>query len=301
MGSQFWWFYDILAVALTLFIIYLNAKRGFKKNFLIIIGYVLSVVVTSVTSAMLAEPVYTGLIRESNLYAFDQVLSDYDGTAVIQNALDEQEYGARFDEKKIDIYLSPAKADFEDELYRYVNQTCDYTVTTPTEFRNILRGAFIESFGSLMAKQMPLYARLSLEDKLADNDTLYVETMQHIYGETGSMRQITAYLEDTYVKDDCIRIINSFLFVAIFCCLMSLIAVLAKKLEPRIYFNIYPVVDHIAGGLLGILEALMLLCLLCIFLRLLFVTASDTMLVLNEETILKSRLFRYIYQLSGKL
>ena len=29
MGSQFWWFYDILAVALTLFIIYLNAKRGF--------------------------------------------------------------------------------------------------------------------------------------------------------------------------------------------------------------------------------------------------------------------------------
>ena len=109
------------------------------------------------------------------------------------------------------------------------------------------------------------------------------------------------YLEDTYVKDDCIRIINSFLFVAIFCCLMSLIAVLAKKLEPRIYFNIYPVVDHTAGGLLGILEALMLLCLLCIFLRLLFVTASDTMLVLNEETILKSRLFRYIYQLSGKL
>ena len=83
MGSQFWWFYDILAVALTLFIIYLNAKRGFKKNFLIIIGYVLSAVVTSVTSAMLAEPVYTGLIRESNLYAFDQVLSDYDGTAVI--------------------------------------------------------------------------------------------------------------------------------------------------------------------------------------------------------------------------
>lgn len=301
MGSQFWCFYDILAVALTLFIIYLNAKRGFKKNFLIIIGYVLSVVVTSVTSAMLAEPVYTGLIRESNLYAFDQVLSDYDGTAVIQNALDKQEYGAKFDEKKIDIYLSPAKADFEDELYRYVNQTCDYTVTTPTEFRNILRGAFIESFGSLMAKQMPLYARLSLEDKLADNDTLYVETMQHIYGETGSMRQITAYLEDTYVKDDCIRIINSFLFVAIFCCLMSLIAVLAKKLESRIYFNIYPVVDHTAGGLLGILEALMLLCLLCIFLRLLFVTASDTMLVLNEETILKSRLFRYIYQLSGKL
>ena len=301
MGSQFWWFYDILAVALTLFIIYLNAKRGFKKNFLIIIGYVLSVVVTSVTSAMLAEPVYTGLIRESNLYAFDQVLSDYDGTAVIQNALDKQEYGAKFDEKKIDIYLSPAKADFENELYRYVNQTCDYTVTTPTEFRNILRGAFIESFGSLMAKQMPLYARLSLEDKLADNDTLYVETMQHIYGETGSMRQITAYLEDTYVKDDCIRIINSFLFVAIFCCLMSLIAVLAKKLESRIYFNIYPVVDHTAGGLLGILEALMLLCLLCIFLRLLFVTASDTMLVLNEETILKSRLFRYIYQLSGKL
>lgn len=301
MGSQFWWFYDILAVALALFIIYLNAKRGFKKNFLIIIGYVLSVVVTSVTSAMLAEPVYTGLIRESNLYAFDQVLSDYDGTAVIQNALDEQEYGARFDEKKIDIYLSPAKADFEDELYRYVNQTCDYTVTTPTEFRNILRRAFIESFGSLMAKQMPLYARLSLEDKLADNDTLYVETMQHIYGETGSTRQITTYLEDTYVKDDCIRIINSFLFVAIFCCLMSLIAVLAKKLEPRIYFNIYPVVDHTAGGLLGILEALMLLCLLCIFLRLLFVTASDTMLVLNEETILKSRLFRYIYQLSGKL
>ena len=76
-------------------------------------------------------------------------------------------------------------------------------MTTPTEFRNILRRAFIESFGSLMAKQMPLYAGLSLEDKLADNDTLYVETMQHIYGETGSTRQITTYLEDTYVG--CIR------------------------------------------------------------------------------------------------
>ena len=39
MGSQFWWFYDILAVALALFIIYLNAKRGFKKNFLITIKF----------------------------------------------------------------------------------------------------------------------------------------------------------------------------------------------------------------------------------------------------------------------
>ena len=46
---------------------------------------------------------------------------------------------------------------------------------------------------------------------------------------------------------------------------------------------------------------MMLLCLLCMFLRLLFVTASDTMLVLNEETILRSRLFRYVYILSGKL
>lgn len=301
MGSQFWWFYDILAVAVIVFVICVNAKRGFKKNFLIIIGYILSAVIASVTSAMLAEPVYSGLIRESNLYTFDQILSDYDGTAVIQNALDKQQYGAKFDTEKIDIYLSPAKADFEDELYRYVNRTCGYTVTTPTEFRNILRKAFIESFGGLMAKQMPLYTRLSLEDQLADNDALYVETMQHIYGETGPMRQITIYLEDTYVKNDCIRIVNAFLFIAIFCCLMSMIALLARKLEHKFDFNIYPVVDRTAGGLLGILEALMLLCLLCMFLRLLFVTASDTMLVLNEETILESRLFRYIYLLSGKL
>lgn len=301
MGSQFWWFYDVLAVAVILLVIYANAKRGFKKNFLVMIGYILSAVVASVASAMLAEPVYSGVIRESNLTAFEQVLTEYDGTEAIRDALDEQRYGAQFDNKKIDVYLSPAKEDFEDGLYRYVNQTCDYTVTTPTEFRNILRGAFIESFGGLIAEQMPLYARLSLEEQLADNNALYVQTMQQIYGESGSRRQIASYLEDTYVKDDCIQIVNAFLFIAIFCCLMSIIAVIAKKMESRFYFNIYPFVDRVAGGLLGILEALMLLCLLCMFLRLLFVTASDTMLVLNEETILRSSLFRYVYILSGKL
>ena len=157
MGSQFWWFYDVLAVAVILLVIYANAKRGFKKNFLVMIGYILSAVVASVASAMLAEPVYSGVIRESNLTAFEQVLTEYDGTEAIRDALDEQRYGAQFDNKKIDVYLSPAKEDFEDGLYRYVNQTCDYTVTTPTEFRNILRGAFIESFGGLIAEQMPAY------------------------------------------------------------------------------------------------------------------------------------------------
>ena len=59
MGSQFWWFYDAFVIACVLLIIFTNAKRGFRKNFIVMIGYAACALIASISSVVLAEPIYS--------------------------------------------------------------------------------------------------------------------------------------------------------------------------------------------------------------------------------------------------
>lgn len=300
MGSQFWWFYDALVIAGVLFIIFTNAKRGFRKNFIIMMGYIVSILMASIGSAMFSSPVYQYAVRSSNLDAFSSVIKEYDASKEIISCVEGAGYGVTLEPAKVKGYLSPAYSTFDQDIYRYVVHRSGYVVATPTEFRTLLRTNFTERFGQVVNKYLPSYARRFLEAQMEENPELYIEVMQVICSKANS-DQIAEYLEDKLVKDGCLDVTSMFLFLAIFLLIMSFVAVFAKKMESRVNFNIHTSVDHIAGAVMGLIEALVMVCFVAVFLKLIFITTSTDLMVLNVETVEHTKLFRYFYQLDNLL
>lgn len=298
MGSQFWWIYDILVIVILIATVVSNAKRGFQKNFLIIIGYTISSIVAALTSGIMAETVYTSVMRGSNLEGFEECIRTYDAAQAFYDVINEQEYGATLDLKTVEAYLLPDNDDYEDKLYAYVKNSARYQFSTKTAFSNLLRDEFLESFGGLMKKELPLYAYKSMYADIMEDGTLYQTSVQLICGDD-SVHSIAEYLEDTFVREEAIHTAHLFLFLAIFLFCMCIFALVANILQKSVYLNIHAHTDHLAGGFLGLVEAVVFLCLLTVFIRLV-VDASDMDTVLfNDVTIQSTRIFRHLYDRIG--
>lgn len=296
MGSQFWWFFDALVIACVLFVIFTNAKQGFRKNFIMMIGYAVCALIASGTSILLAEPIYQYSVRESNVEAFTSAIKEYDATEEIIACVGEASHTQDLEAVKINSYLTPAYSTFDQDIYNYVNKRCGYVVSTPSEFRSLLRENFIEVFGGKMSKHLPSYASEAMENTIREEPDVYLEVMQAMYGEN-TVEQAAEYLEDVLVKNTCLNITAMFLFLGTFLVLMSFVAMFSKKMEDQIYFNIHTSVDHIAGAFMGLVEAFVMLAFVAIFLKLIFTATTTDLMVLNEETIEKTRLFRYFFSI----
>lgn len=294
MGSQFWWFFDALVIACVLLVIFTNAKQGFRKNFIMMIGYAICALIASGTSILIAEPIYEYSVRNSNVEAFTSVVKEYDAPTEIIKCVGEASHSQDLEAVKINSYLTPAYSTFDQDIYNYVNKRCGYVVSTPSEFRELLRENFIEVFGEKMDKYLPSYAAKSMKNTIRENPDVYLEVMQSLYGEN-SVEQAAERMEDLLVKNTSMNITSMFLFLGTFLVLMSFVAMFSKRMDERVYFNIHTSVDHIAGAFMGLVEAFVILVFVAIFLKLIFTATTVDLMVLNEDTIEKTRLFRYFF------
>lgn len=295
MGSRFWWLYDVAAICLIVLTIYGNARRGFKRNFIIILGYLFCGLLASVISVAIAQPVYDTVVRDSNVEAVSDVIHDYDAAKEITECLNSQGYGIHADKAKVNAYLSPAYSTFDQDIYRYVNRLSFSTVATPEQFREILEQNFIDTFGGQLEKAMPAYVRDSMAENIQENDTMYMQIMLQLCSGKGN-NVAASEMVDLFVREPTIRVVNMFLFVTIFCFLMSLVAVAAKNMEAKMTIPVTPAANHVLGGLLGIVEALMVLWIMAIFLKMIIMTGTSSNFF-SEETVQETHLLRYLYRI----
>ena len=67
MGVQFWWFYDVIAVAVILVSIFLSVRKGLIKTIAALTGFVLSAVIAFSAGGPIAELMYEQSEKGSNI------------------------------------------------------------------------------------------------------------------------------------------------------------------------------------------------------------------------------------------
>ena len=76
MGTEFWWFYDVVAVAAILICVFIAGKKGGTKAVLGLGASVLAVVIGLAVSGTIAGSLYKGTIRSSNIKKLEKSMEE---------------------------------------------------------------------------------------------------------------------------------------------------------------------------------------------------------------------------------
>ncbi len=302
MTTQYRWVFDAILVLVAGYFIYSNARRGFSKVLVVCVGYIIATVAGSLLSAASAPMLYEVMARESNIEAIVDMNRDFDAAKALTDAVNAQNYGIDLEESKTEsLLLPPDTADFVDNLYQHIVRKAGYEPVSEVQFFYLMQETFSEYYSDLMLDELPDYAAAGFREALAQDTNVMYTLIENMYSSTMSARATAVYVEDTFVRTPTIEVFRIFIYLILFSIIMVFAALIASMLEHRIFFNIYPVTEHIMGGLIGVIEAGVMIVLMTVGTRLAVLLGGGRFLFFNEETVMASKLFSFFYEHLGIL
>jgi len=141
MSTSFWWVFDFLVVAIAVYIVIVNAKRGITKSIVLGIGYVLTTVAASLLAAVAAPALYQSVAYDNNITGIITANKHMDFAEVFSEAVNSQDYGYVMDAGAAEkILKNPKKCpNFENEFYDYGIAKTGGPVAPKQEFFTMLR------------------------------------------------------------------------------------------------------------------------------------------------------------------
>lgn len=267
MGTQFWWFYDVLIAAITGCILYNAVAKGFNRMLFPLIGSILAVVVGFFGSDFLAPPVYEMLFQDTVTEHFE---IEYTETELYPAILDSynnvKSPDAPMKEKELREAL--AQETVPEALTMAVGQTVDTMLhsLSPLPQENV----------STFFVEHPAALRQFLDAEDAQSAASAVESH---------------YLRPFYVS--LVRMGLFLLLMAVVLILMGIISNMAGSLEELMHMRRG---NHILAFPIGLVQAAAVLIAVTVAVRLIVLGTGNMMILFNQETIDKTMLFHYLYE-----
>ncbi len=301
MGTSYWWIFDLLLIVIVIYVIVANAKRGVTKILLISIGYVFTTVAASLLAAIAAPTLYQTVAYDNNINGIVTANQHMDFVEVFSDAIDAQQYGFVMDRAVVKRTLTDPKKNlhFHDAFFDYATQTTGGPVSMKSDFNQMLYKAFAESYGAQIDERLPRYVRMYFDKQIRENPEIMFSLISVYYDNTKTQTERADVLEKMFAAKPTTEVLQIFIYLIIFSIIMAIIALISAILQNRIFLNIQKVTDHAVGGLLGIIEAGIVVVLLTLVVRLLVLLVGGKFLFFNDATIAESKLFSFFYDHIG--
>ncbi len=273
MGTQFWWFYDVLTLTIAVGLLYNAAAKGFNKLVFRLIGSVLAFVVGIFGSGALAEPAYNMLFREEIATA---IQAEYESMDL---------YG------EVTAYLRTAHPDSSlgnTDREQFLQN--EGAMLDAAEFTEAAQ-AVIQP---VLSRRMSPYPMVSMQEYFASGDDL---SRQHFLAAAqGDHAASAEYLEKGYFRPYYLKMIRMALFLilgAVVLIIVGIISAMTGNLEHLMHIRRF---DKLLAVPVGLIEAAFVLIALAVAVKLVVMGTEDMMLLFNQDTIEKTKLFQLLYE-----
>lgn len=295
MGSEFWWFYDVVAVAAILVFVFLAGKKGGAKAALGLGVCILGVIISIAVSGSIASSLYKGTIRGSNIKKLEKSMEDSTFVEGMKNEMESFGYAIRVDEEQL-IKIFSDSDNIDKSLYQYANNINGRVVDTEEGFKENIHNAYAEVIGDIISDNLSKYAAGTAKTAILKKPSTINELAPMMVAENS--RRAASFIADKYVSEAYKSVIRLIALVM----LWMLIALIGFFIIRSYSLGDHTdVVSHIIGGVLGIGIGGVISFLIAVFIRLYVILGSDEMLFFNFQAIDKTYLFRHIYGLVLKL
>lgn len=297
MGTSYWWIFDLFLIATVIYIIVINAKRGVTKILLLSIGYAVTAIVATVLAAIAAPTLYQTVAYQNNINGIVTANQHMDFVEVFSDAIDAEQYGFSMDRAMVERTLEDSKKNlhFDEEFFNYATRRTGGPVCDKAEFTKMLRDAFAKSYGAELDQRLPRYVRMYFDEQLKENPDIMFSLISTYYDNGKTQSERADILEKMFAAKPTTEVLQIFIFLILFSIMMAIIALISAILQNRMFLNIQRVTDHAVGGLLGVIEAGIVVMLLTLVVRLLVLLLGGRFLIFNDPTIAESKLFSFFY------
>lgn len=295
MNTGFWWIFDVLTVAIALYVIFSNARRGFTKVMVASIGYVVSVLLASVLAFASSNALYESVARPTDLTAIETVHSKINFVKVFTDAIEAEQVGTKVSSDKIRAVLEDPERvrDFAREFRKIVGD--ENLSSKASRFEDDMRNVFTKVYGDQLAERMPRYVQMNFANQMASSPDLPGQILETLFNRSMTATDKAAFIEDQFAKEPTKEVLQIFVYLIVFCLLMVFAALISAALEYKIIFSFSKRTDHAIGALVGVVEALALVAFFTIAVRLVVQLGGGTLLCFNDPTIAQSKIFSFFY------
>ena len=293
MGVQFWWFYDVIAVAVVLISIFISVRKGLMKAVATLIGLVLSAVIAFSAGGPVAELMYEQSEKSSNIKKYELSLESVDFISDLGNQLETLGYNIRIDSDELRKAFNDEK-DPEKKIYKYVNNINSKKVDEESIFINKLHESYAVVISNYIAKKSNAYsAEYGAEEIRKHPEKTY--ELAELLNDQDTKRPAAQYVSDNFLKKPYMTQTKLLVMVIIFA-VGAIISVVIGISVGRKHGPMGGLVEGVISGILGIAVSVTCIIFIALMIRLYVVMGNDKMLFFNHEAIESTYVFKYFYE-----
>lgn len=282
--------FDIGTILIILVCVLVNAKRGFAKIFISILGYILAIVLGSIVSDAFAEPIYNSVLKSQTINNVQEVLGEHDVSTSISDRITQDTYGVKISDEKLKNIISSS-----DGMYNAINGTNGNELLSKDKIVNLIAESIEDEISEPLQSILPSSVVEYMMNSIKSNsDTLYSTASVLVQDDANPAE----YIEQTFVRPILIYIIKMSVFFIVFFIVMIMVKMMSKSMENKDSTpTIVTSTNKLLGALLGFIGAIILLLIISIVLKFLVSVNGGVSEILNEDTIQNTKIFKYIYNI----
>lgn len=287
MGTQFWWFYDVLAVAMTFGICYVVIAKGFNKVVFQLAAFVVAMLAGVLGANLLAPKVYNELfreqIRESVRYYLENTDFDiYESVSEIMAISSSDEEETPDAQALRDIFLTAREQDVP-ELEEWYMTALENSLTAHLK---------------RVQKLHPIDPDASIDWMHSAEQWIGFLSALEENGDTASAVDL---IESTCYRANYTQLLRLVLFLLIELVMLiicSIIASMNTSLEQSMHLRRG---NHALAIPVALVETASMLFIQCVTVRFIVQFTDGEMLMFNQPTINETYIFQYIYGMQDVL
>lgn len=289
MGTQFWWFYDVLAVVMTFGICYAVIAKGFNKVVFQLAAFIAAIFAGVLGANLLAPKVYDELFK-------DKVRSS------IQYVLENENYG-------FDIYESAsavmANTSLDDEETPDAQALHDIYLAEREAETPVLEEWYMSTLSGVLTAHLERAQKFHPIDPdvpiaWMQEPGEWVEFLA-VFEEDGDPAAAVDRIESSCYRANYTQLVRLALFLMIEIMMLiicSIIASINHNLEQSMHLRKS---DRPLAIPVALIETASMLFIVCVTVRLIVQFTDGEMLLFNQPTINETYIFKHIYAIQDFL
>lgn len=300
MGTQFWWFYDVIAGTALLICIFLSGRKGVMKGIVTALGLVIAAAAAFGISSAAADSLSGSAIKNSSAKKIEKCIDSGTFTEKYVSYLESMGYSIKVDKNKLTNILE-SDVQYDESVAKYVN---NINARKVEENNDILLEKIHEGYavviGDIAEEALNKFAAETAAETIR-RDSSGMQELIPLLMDQENMRPAALYIAEHYTSGAYGTIIRLIVFLTAFIALGLLIVFSSNSLLGRRDTAATGVSSHIIGGLAGVISAAVIVFAIAVNVRLWAVMGSDEMLFFNNEAVEKSYVFKYFYEYAANL
>ena len=337
MGTHFFWFYDVVLVAVFAGVVFRCTRQGFAMGIVGLVGSLLAFIIALGLCTPISNNIYDNFVQpgimekisyeaptanKGSVEAAFATLRDADMSKALISGktIEEFQMEIKSDEAEkisLDLYevdlsqtgiaegdlsffgidavfalapSNPGKVDINASEYAN-NELEDIVLSRVVSHRISERAkSNYEELDAILTDTIPGFSRVS-------KGSTDVVSMLLLGVLTNGADSLESAVNDNLVKPVLIVPFKTLVFVILFSLITFLITLIAKSMQVVNNIPFVGKVNHLLGAALGIVQAAVIIFLICIGVRIIISLTADNIILLNTMTIDETYIFKHIYGL----